>query len=146
MNATDLQALMDELAVRRVLDEYCLRLEANDFDEWMDLFTEDTVYEVYKLVLRGRKEVTGTLSQAPHGTHIGGPMRIVLVGDRAETLQNYLFVSTGSDEWNVGWYDRTLVRTDDGWKIARTRVKIGRKDALPENERARKITYPISFG
>lgn len=145
MSANDMQALIDEMAVRRVLDEYCLRLEANSFEEWLDLFTEDTVYEVYKLVLRGRQEVSATLSKAPHGTHIGGPVRISIDGDRAETLQNYLFVSTSADEWNVGWYDRTLVRTDLGWKIAHTRVKIGRKDDLPLNERARKIAYPISF-
>ena len=146
MSAADLQAVIDELAIRRVLDEYCLRLEANTFEEWMDLFTDDTVYEVYKLVLRGRREVTEVLGQAPHGTHIGGPVRIVIDGDRAETLQNYLFVATSSDEWNVGWYDRTLVRTGEGWKIAHTRVKIGRKDALPENERARKTAFPIAFG
>ncbi len=145
MSGQDIQAVIDELAVRRVLDEYCLRLEANSFEEWMDLFTEDTVYEVYKLVLRGRQEVTDTLSRAPHGTHIGGPMRIELKGDTAETLQNYLFVATNADEWNVGWYDRTLVRTAAGWKIAHTRVKIGRKDNLPENERAGKIAYPIGF-
>lgn len=145
MSPNDMQAVIDELAIRRVLDEYCLRLEANSFEEWMDLFTEDTVYEVYKLVLRGRQEVAGTLSKAPHGAHIGGPMRISIDGDKAETLQNYLFISTSADEWNVGWYDRTLVRTDLGWKIARTRVKIGRKDDLPMNERARRIAYPISF-
>jgi hypothetical protein len=145
MNDSELQTLADELAIRRVLDEYCLRLELNAFDEWLDLFTDDTVYEVYKLVLRGRQEVSDLLSKAPHGTHIGGPARITITGDRAETVQNYLFVATSQDEWNVGWYDRTLVRTPQGWKIAHTRVKIGRKDSLPENERAHKIGYPIAF-
>jgi SnoaL-like domain len=140
-----MQAVIDELAIRRVLDEYCLRLEFNAFDEWMYLFTEDTVYEVYKLVLRGRQEVTETISSAPHGTHIGGPMRISIEGDRAETIQNYLFVATNADEWNVGWYHRTLVRTGQGWKISHTRVKIGRKDDLAANERAHKIGYPITF-
>lgn len=145
MSGNDLQAVIDELAIRRLLDEYCLRLELNDFEEWMDLFTDDTVYEVYKMTLRGRQEVTDMLSKAPHGTHIGGPSRITIKEDTAETIQNYMFVSTNADEWNVGWYDRTLVRTADGWKIAHTKVKIGRKDALPENERAAKIAYPISF-
>ncbi len=145
MDDKALQALADELAIRRVLDEYCLRLEANSFDEWLDLFTDDTIYEVYKLTLRGKAEVSGTLGQAPHGVHVGGPARIVIAGDKAETLQNYLFVSTSSDEWNVGWYDRTLVRTAAGWKIAHTKVRIGRKDTLPQNERARKTAYPVTF-
>ena len=145
MNESELQALCDELAVRRVLDEYCLRLEFSAFDDWLGLFTEDTIYEVYRLKLKGRNELAEVLSKAPHGTHIGGPARITITGDTATTIQNYAFVATSSDEWNVGWYDRTLVRTESGWKIAHTKVKIGRKDGLPENARARKIAYPISF-
>ena len=126
----DFEAIADELAVRRVLDEYCLRLEVNEFQEWMDLFTDDTVYEVYRLTLKGREEVSKVLSKAPHGLHLGGPARIAMQGERAETVQNYLFVSSDTDEWNFGWYDRTLVRTTDGWKISYTKVNFGRKGAL----------------
>lgn len=136
----------DELAIRKVLDEYCLRLEVNTFDEWLDLFTEDTLYEVYKLALKGREAVTKVLGQAPHGVHIPGAARIVVNGDSAETIQNYLFVSTGTDEWNAGWYFRDLVRTPEGWKISRTRVKFARKGDLPVDERANKLAFPIGFG
>jgi SnoaL-like domain len=145
MTDTKLSVLADEMAVRTVLDEYCLRLELDTFEAWMDLFTEDTVYEVYKLVLKGREEVTKVLSQAPHGVHIPGATRIVIDGDRAETVQNYVYVSVSSDEWNAGWYHRELVRTPGGWKIARTRVKFARKEDLPENERARSLAFPIRF-
>ena len=143
---TDTASLADQLAIRSVLDEYCLRLEVNVFDEWMDLFTEDTVYEVYKLVLKGREEVTKVLSQAPHGVHMPGATRISIDGDKAETIQSYAFVSTSTDEWNVGWYFRDLVRTDAGWKISRTRVKFGRKGDLAADERASKLAFPISIG
>ena len=146
MSESAILSMIDELAVRRVLDEYCLRLEANHFADWLDLFTDDTVYEVYKLTLRGREEMSDVLSKAPHGVHIGGPARVTITQDRAETMQNYLFVATSADEWNVGWYDRTLVRTGQGWKIAHTRVRIGRKESLPDNERARNNAYPVSFG
>ena len=145
MNEIELLLIRDELAIRRVLDEYCLRLEFAAFGEWLDLFTENTIYEVYKLKLTGRSELAEVLSKAPHGTHIGGPARVVIKGDTAETIQNYAFVSTSTDEWNVGWYDRKLVRLGSDWKISHTKVKIGRKDSLPENERARKITFPIRF-
>lgn len=124
--ATDaqFQKLADELAIRTVLDEYCLRLEVNDFEEWLDLFTDDTVYEVYRRELKGRDAVRDMLSKAPHGVHIGGPLRITLDGDRAETIQNYLFIAAADAAWNMGWYYRTLVRAGDGWKIAHTRVKM----------------------
>jgi hypothetical protein len=145
MAEVSLAKIADELAVRSVLDEYCLRLEVDAFDDWMDLFTEDTVYEVYKLTLNGRKEVSDLLSQAPHGVHLGGAARITIDGDRAETIQNYVFVSTTTNEWNSGWYHRTLVRTEAGWKIAHTKVRFARKDPLPENDRAAKLAFPISF-
>lgn len=121
----DLSKLADEMAVRAVLDEYCLRLEVNTFDEWLDLFTPDTVYEVFRRTLTGHDEVRAMLSQAPHGVHIGGAARVVLDGDSAETIQNYLFIASEDAAWNMGWYYRTLVRTEGGvWKIARTRVKM----------------------
>ena len=145
MSDSGLQAVIDELAVRRVLDEYCLRLECDAFESWLDLFTEDTVYEVFRMTLTGRTELAQVISQAPHGTHIGGAARIAITGDTAVTIQNYAFVSTSTDEWNVGWYRRLLVRTDTGWKIAHTKVKIGRKGDLPEDERARGVGYPINF-
>ena len=120
----EFRKLADEIAVRTVLDEYCLRLEINDFEEWLDLFTDDTIYEVFRRTLTGRDELRNMLSQAPHGVHLGGAARITLGGDRAETVQNYLFVASEDASWNMGWYFRTLVRTAGGWKIAHTRVKM----------------------
>jgi hypothetical protein len=122
--------IADELAVRKVLDEYCLRLEVNAFEEWLDLFTDDTVYELFGRELRGRGQVSAMLSQAPKGVHLGGPARLNLQGDRAETVQNYVFIASDSDQWNMGWYHRTLVRTGAVWKISHTKVTIGRKGAL----------------
>lgn len=140
-----LSRIADELAIRGVLDEYCLRLEVDAFDAWLDLFTDDTVYEVYKLTLNGKAEMAELLSKAPHGVHLPGATRITITGDRAETIQNYAFISTSTNEWNAGWYLRELVRTGDGWKISRTVVRFGRKDDLPANERARKLAFPIAF-
>lgn len=123
----NLQTLADQLAIRSVLDEYCLRLEVNRFEEWLDLFTPDTEYEVFRRTLRGREEVSAMLSEAPHGVHLGGAMRIEIDGDTAETIQNYAFFGDDDTYSNTGWYYRTLVRTATGWKIARTRVKIHKR-------------------
>lgn len=120
----EFQNLCDEMAIRAVLGEYCLRLEVNDFEEWLDLFTDDTVYEVYRRKLEGRDAVREMLSKAPHGLHLGGPARVTLAGERAETVQNYLFIASEDAAWNMGWYFRTLVRSDSGWKISHTRVKM----------------------
>jgi hypothetical protein len=137
--------IADELAIRRVLDEYCLRLELNGFDDWLDLFTEDTVYEVFRRKLTGRAEVSAMLSQAPHGLHLGGPARITIDGDSAAAVQSYIFVPTDTDQWNMGWYDRTLRRTDAGWKIAYTRIKIGRTGELTPDAKGKSTVFPIVF-
>jgi hypothetical protein len=114
---------MDKLAIREVLDEYCLRLEVDTFEDWLDLFTDDSVYEVYGRSLTGREEIAGMLSKAPHGVHIGGPARITIDGDSAGTIQSYAFLADEPKYSNNGWYYRTLVRVGDGWKISHTRVE-----------------------
>ena len=146
MTADEIQKIADELAIRRLLDEYCLRLEVNRFEDWLDLFTADTVYDVFGKSLNGREEVSAMLLQAPHGVHVPGATRIEIDGDRAEAIQNYLFIPNSDDRWNAGWYQRTLTRTADAWKIAHTRVKIARSGELAPNAKARRLEFPVSFG
>ncbi len=145
MADTEIQRIADEMAIRRVLDEYCLRLEVNAFEEWLDLFTEDTEYHVFRRTLRGREELGAMLSLAPHGVHLPGATRITLDGDRAEVIQSYAFFPSTDSKWNAGWYQRTLVRTAQGWKIAQTRIKIGRIGELADAGRQDKLAYPVSF-
>ena len=145
MTDAEMRAMTDELAIRRLLDEYCLRLEVNAFEEWLDLFTEDTEYHVFRRVLHGRAELSAMLSLAPHGVHLPGATRITLNGDEAEALQSYLFIAASDSKWNAGWYQRTVVRTPQGWKIAKTRVKIGRIGELGEDAKPGQLEFPVSF-
>lgn len=128
---TTTQEYQDEADIRRLFDEYCLRLEVNPFADWLELFTQETVYEVHRKVLTGKDEMAAMLSQAPHGVHIGGATRITLNGDTAETVQNYLFLADEDKFSNKGWYYRTVRRTANGWKIAHTRVEMKRLAAKP---------------
>lgn len=121
--APNTASLADKMAIREILDEYCLRLEVGTFEEWLNLFTDDSVYEVYGKTLCGREAINAMLSKAPHGVHIGGPMRIAIDGDEAKTLQNYVFFGENDKYSNKGWYYRTLVRTTAGWRISHTRVE-----------------------
>ena len=128
--------LLDKQAIRELLDEYCLRLEVNAFDEWLDLFTDDAIYEVYRKVLKGREEIAALLSKAPHGVHLGGALRIELDGDTAETIQNYVFIGDDDSVSNNGWYFRKVVRTAAGWRIAHTRVKFQKRIQSSSSEAA----------
>ena len=124
-----MQRLQDLADIRSLFDEYCLRLEVNDFEEWLDLFTPDAVYHVFRRDLTGRDEIRAMLSQAPHGVHMGGAARIELDGDKAETVQNYQFIGEDPATSNCGWYFRTVVRTADGWKISSAKVKMQKTKA-----------------
>lgn len=126
--ANGLQKLEDIEAIRELMDEYCLRLEVNDFEEWLDVFTPDAVYSVYGRDLEGRDAIRDMLSKAPHGLHMGGALRIELDGESAETIQSYQFIGNDPATSNTGWYYRTVVRTEDGWKISRCKVKFNRPD------------------
>lgn len=145
MAGADLQKISDELAIRGLLDEYCLRLELNAFEDWLDLFTPDTEYSLFRRTLRGREELSAMLSLAPHGVHLPGAARIEINGDSAEVIQSYLFIPATDSKWNAGWYDRTVVRTPQGWRIARTRVKVGRIGDLAEQGRQDKLAFPVTF-
>ncbi len=145
MSDTALQRIFDEHAIGRVLAEYCLRLEVNAFEEWLDLFTDDAVYEVHRRILTGRAEISAMLSQAPHGVHLPGATRITLSGDNAEVIQSYLFIANSNDSWNSGWYHHTLVRRDGGWKIARTAVKMARFGDLTPSEKANGLPFPVTL-
>ncbi|MBV1918062.1 MAG: nuclear transport factor 2 family protein [Sphingomonadaceae bacterium] len=120
------QKLEDLAAIQSLLNEYCLRLEVNDFDEWLEVFTPDGVYEVHGKTLNGREEIGELLSQAPHGMHMPGATRITLDTDTAETIQSYQFISNDPASSNTGWYYRTVVRTEDGWKISYCKVVFNR--------------------
>ena len=129
---SDVDRVKDQVDILTLHNEYCLRLEIDPFEDWMDLFTEDTVYEVHRRILTGRQEMAAMLSQAPHGVHIGGAARITIEGDTAKTIQNYLFLADEERFSNKGWYYRTLRRTGEGWKIAHTRVVMKKIDVFAQ--------------
>ena len=120
--------LADIEGIRGILDEYCLRLEVNTFEEWLDVFTPDAVYSVYGKDLEGRQAISDMLGQAPHGMHMPGATRIELNGDSAETIQSYQFIGNDPKFSNTGWYYRTVVRTADGWRISRCKVQFNKPD------------------
>jgi SnoaL-like domain len=118
-----LSEIEDELAIRKVLAEYALRLELDDFETWLDLFTPDCTYEIFRRTLRGRDEVRAMLSQAPEGIHLSGSPRIELDGERARAVQNYIFINGKTREMTMGWYFHELTKSDSGWRIHALQLK-----------------------
>ena len=123
----------DHDEIRNLLARYCLLLDHDDLDGWIELFSEDATYEVYGRAFTGRDGLRRMLSGAPGGLHLGGPPVIeLLASDRARTQQNLLFVDRTNGLSRSAVYDDTLVRTDDGWRFASRRCRFIVPDGLSD--------------
>ena len=90
----------------------------------MSLFTEDASFEVYGRSWNGHEGLLGMSKAAPGGLHLGGPPVIEIVDDdRARTQRNLLFVDRSNGSTRNAVYTDDLVRTPDGWRIARCRCR-----------------------
>lgn len=114
----------DHVAITQLLARYCLTLDHDDIDAWVELFTPDAVYEVYGRTFEGRDGLRRMMSGAPRGLHLGGPPVICMRGpDRATTQQNLLFVDVADGVTRSAVYTDDLVRTSEGWRIAKRRCQ-----------------------
>jgi 3-phenylpropionate/cinnamic acid dioxygenase small subunit len=113
----------DDAAIRNLLARYCVLLDLDDVDGWVELFTPDATYFTYGREFDGHEGLRKLMSGAPGGLHLGGPPAIEGVdGDHARAVQNLLFVPHEGDPRRA-LYDDELVRTPHGWRIASRRCR-----------------------
>lgn len=123
----------DDAEIRNLLARYCVLLDLDDVDAWVELFTSDATYEVYGRTFEGHDGLRKMLSGAPGGLHLGGPPAITPVDDdRVTTQQNLLFVDRDTGEQRGALYDDVVVRTPDGWRIASRRCRFHTPDGLQD--------------
>jgi len=114
----------DDVEIRNLLARYCVLLDLDDVEQWIELFTSDGVYLVYGRTFAGHDGLRKMMSGAPGGLHLGGPPAIELVDhDHARTIQNLLFIERVGGEMRRSLYTDELVRTPDGWRIASRRCQ-----------------------
>jgi SnoaL-like domain len=122
----------DHTQIRNLLARYCVLLDLDDFDGWVRLFTSDAVYQVYGREWVGHDGLKAMVTAAPGGLHLGGPVAIDVDGDRATTIRNLLFIQRGESDMRSAVYDEDLVRTPNGWRIARCRCRFHGPDGLAD--------------
>jgi 3-phenylpropionate/cinnamic acid dioxygenase small subunit len=114
----------DHVQITQLLAQYCLILDHDDVDAWVALFTPNATYEVYGRAFEGHDGLRRMMTGAPGGLHLGGPPVIrMLDRDRAETQQNLLFIDRNDGATRSAVYTDELVRTGDGWRIAKRRCR-----------------------
>lgn len=114
----------DHIAISDLLARYCLTLDRDDVEAWVPLFTSDATYEVYGRTFEGHDGLRRMLGAAPGGLHLGGPPVIEMLDEgRARTARNLLFIERGGGTQRSAVYIDELVRTAEGWRIARVRCQ-----------------------
>lgn len=123
----------DHAAIRNLVAHYCLRLDHDDIDGWIALFTPDATYDVYGRTFRGQEGIRKMVTGAPGGLHLGGAPTIeILDDDRAHVEHNLLFISRSDGEMRSAVYDDEVVRTPHGWRIASLRCRFIVADGLSD--------------
>lgn len=131
---TEADHLADRLAIHDLQVEYTRALDANEFDRLGDVFVPDAVFDV-----EGRGEFSGvdeikgvcsrSLSPLTASQHLVGNHWAEIDGDRAAAgcyfqAQHHIDeAEDGSNYIVAGAYTDELVRTVDGWRIARRTLR-----------------------
>lgn len=108
----------DYAEISNLFARYCLTLDHQELDAWLDLFTADGSFRSYGRQWNGADELRDVMTYAPQGLHHGGPVVIEeLTQDSARTRQNLYFVDRETGEARLTVYDDELRRVDGKWKI-----------------------------
>ncbi len=114
----------DHFDILDLLARYCLALDRDDVDAWVELFTEDASYEVYGRSFDGHEGLRKMMHAAPGGLHLGGvPVIEMIDANQARTTQNLYFVPSDGAPARSSLYTDDLRRTANGWRIARRRCE-----------------------
>jgi 3-phenylpropionate/cinnamic acid dioxygenase small subunit len=129
--AYDLQALSDRMEIQDLLYRYCHAVDTKDWDRWKTCFTPDAEIDYTSSGgIAGRLPEVATwiaevLELFSVTQHFLTNTLVTLAGDEATSRSYYYnpqtFAGDGPPRRLVtgGYYDDVLVRTPEGWRIAR---------------------------
>jgi ketosteroid isomerase-like protein len=126
-----LQRVEDELAIKRILVEYAVRLDAKNLDAYVDLFAENGVWQIGASARTGHAEIRkmldglyGNAEKEPFGYQrfrIVTNMQVDIDGDHATARSRHLSIMRGEKGQPTptlaGLYEDELIRENGEWKI-----------------------------
>ncbi len=124
-------------AVADLKSQYCQRLDAQEWDGWEDLFTEDGVMQIgpsADSAIRGRRAIRRLLATQLRGARTlhqarnpevrdEGPDHIQVLWEMNDRVSTRLYLLEGA-----GFYEDKYLRTSEGWKIASVRLHRSKVD------------------
>jgi ketosteroid isomerase-like protein len=135
----------DELEIRNLLARLAQLADTEDVPRYLALLAEDVIWEMpanptiglAASTRRGRGEIEAGIRertadglQGPGSDtmHVITTTTVDVDDDTATALSSFLFYGTTSDApvlRSMGRYHDTLLRTGDGWKLARRTISFG---------------------
>ena len=132
----------DRAAITEVLTRYATGIDTRDWDLFRTVFTADVDADYGKVgAWRGVDEITDVMTaiHEPCGATMHRLTNIVIAAagpDRAQARTYVNAIVMGPDDFGGvsanGFYDDELVRTSDGWRIARRRYTEVHTALMPE--------------
>ncbi|MDF3881853.1 nuclear transport factor 2 family protein [Cupriavidus basilensis] len=123
-----LQRLADELEITQLRGRYCDLLDSQQWGPFVELFTEDGVFEGIDRAA-GREEISRFFSEdvpamAEGFWHFCTNGTVSIEGDQAtgRISMLYLSVSGGKSYVSAGHYDDEMVRTVQGWRFSSRKI------------------------
>lgn len=117
----------DYLSILQLKYEYCYRIDDQDYDAWVDLFTEDGTFGISGVeTFEGREEVRRFAEDVfddeyAYTAHIVTNPRITIDDDEASGRW-YLYLPFTGTDGSVGWmqsrYEDAYRKVDGEWMVA----------------------------
>lgn len=134
---TDLGRVADELEVRNVLARLALLADDGDLEAYVQLWTSDAAWEMPGAPRHGRDAIrqsaldrrrSGEAGPGSATRHLVSTVAVTVDGDEAVAESYWQFITQTTTTpvlGMLGHYRDTLVRTDDGWRVARRQITVG---------------------
>jgi len=117
--------------IHNLLADYGATLDEGRWDDHLALWAEECEFVAFGRSYRGRGAIDRFMRNAVAGKHVTALPRLELEGDRAHSVADFVFYrSSDLALYTAGAYRDDLVRTDEGWKLARREadIQLRRKD------------------
>jgi 3-phenylpropionate/cinnamic acid dioxygenase small subunit len=132
---TDLQLLVDERNITRLLHRYAHALDGRDAEAWSTCFTSDATFETRHGTYVGEEQITALFAQLPATAtkHLLTSPLIEVDGDEAAAASHFMLCVQDGPELRVDFFGRYLDRVVRGpggeWRFRERRI-------VPEAEAA----------
>jgi ketosteroid isomerase-like protein len=123
----------DLSAIRDLLADYALALDAGDIGCCVELFTANGQFQVYGRSFAGHDDIRKMFGDAPKGLHHTGVSRIHVRDDTATARSQVLFVRAGDLRLRPALYDDELVREGGRWRFRVRRCRFVTTDGISDS-------------